>query len=475
MTFSQFLSILKARWVSALAVLLLTVGTAVGISLILPKQYTATAAVVVDVKSPDPIAGMVLGAMAMPSYMATQVDIITSSRVAQQVVRTLKLTENADLREQWLDETQGQGNFEAWVADLLSKKLDVKPSRESNVINVGYTAPDPRFAAALANAYVQAYMTTSLDLRVAPAKQYASFFENQSKDLRVALETAQSKLSDYQRAHGILVTDERLDVETQRLNELSSQLVAIQALSAESRSRSAQARSSSADQLQDVINNPVVAGLRADLSRQQAKLEELNARLGEAHPQVRELKANIDELRQRIDAETKRVSGSMGINNTINSSREGELRGALEAQRNKVAKMKEQRDEAAVYIKDVEAAQRAFDAVSQRLTQTSLESQTNQTNVSVLTPATEPAEHSSPRLLLNTLVAIFLGSLLSIGIALLRELMDRRVRSAGDLTEALGVPLLGTLPKPLRASSSGGITTLVLPSNLLGRLPGPNR
>lgn len=475
MTFSQFLSILKARWVSALAVLLLTVGTAVGVSLILPKQYTATAAVVVDVKSPDPIAGMVLGAMAMPSYMATQVDIITSSRVAQQVVRTLKLTENTELRDQWLDETEGAGNFEAWVADLLSKKLDVKPSRESNVINVGYTAPDPRFAAALANAYVQAYVSTSLDLRVAPAKQYNSFFETQSKDLRAALETAQSKLSDYQREHGILVTDERLDVETQRLNELSSQLVAIQAQAAESRSRSAQARSSSADQLQDVINNPVIAGLRADLSRQQAKLEELNARLGEAHPQVQELKANIAELRLRIDAETKRVSGSMGINNMINSSREGEVRGSLEAQRTRVAKMKEQRDEAAVLIKDVETAQRAFDAVSQRLTQTSLESQTNQTNLSVLTPATEPAKHSSPKLLLNTLVSIFLGGLLAIGFALLRELTDRRVRSIEDLTEALGVPLLGTLPKPLRPSSTGGITTLVLPSNLLGRLPGPGR
>lgn len=474
MTFSLFLSILKARKFGALAVLLVTVLTTAVVSLALPKQYTATAALVVDVKSPDPILGMILGNGMLPGYMATQVDIITSDRVAQRVVRELKLTENAQLRNDWLGSTEGKGSFESWIAELLQKKLDVKPSRESNVVNVGYSAPDPRFAAALANAFAKAYIDTSIDLRVEPAKQYSSFFDARSKELRTALEQAQAKLSEYQRSRGILVTDERLDVETQRLNELTSQLVAIQALAAESRSRSAQAKSS-ADQLQDVINNPVVAGLRADVSRQEAKLQELNAKLGEAHPQVQELKANIGELRLRIEAETRRVSGSMGINNNINNSRESELRAAAETQRKKVAQMKELRDEAAVLIKDVDAAQRAYDTVAQRLTQSSLESQASQTNVSVLNPASEPALPSSPKVMLNTLVALFLGGLFAIGFALLRELMDRRVRGVEDLTEALGIPLLGTLPKPLRANTSGGITALVLPNNVLGRLPGPSR
>lgn len=472
MTFSQFITILKARWVAALSMLLLTVATTLVASLLLPRQYTANAAVVLDVKSPDPILGVILGGGMMPGYMATQVDIVNSDRVARRVVRELKLTDNAQLRQDWMDDTQGRGNFEAWVAALLQKQVDVKPSRESNVINIGYKAPDPRFAAALANTYAKAYIDTSIELRVDPAKQYNTFFDARAKELRTALEQAQAKLSDYQRERGILVSDERLDIETQRLNELNSQLVALQALSAESTSRSAQARTS-ADQLQDVINNPVIAGLRADQSRQEARLQELSARLGDAHPQVQELKANIGSLKQRIDTETRRVSSSVGINNTINKSREAEIRGSLEAQRGKVAKMKEQRDEAAVLIKDVEAAQRAFDAVAQRLTQSSLESQSSQTNISVLTPATEPAEHSSPKILLNTLLAIFLGTLLAVGFALLRELMDRRVRSLEDLTEVLGVPVLGSLPRPMAARA--GPSTLLLPNNVMGRLPAPGR
>ncbi len=476
MTFSQFLSILKARWVSALMVLVLTVGTTVGVSLVLPKNYTASAAVVLDVRSPDPIAGMVLGAMAMPAYMATQVDIIQSDRVAQRVVQGLRLTENAQTRAEWLEATGGQGNFEAWVAELLKKKLDVKPSRESNVVNVSYTSPDPRFAAALANAFVKAYMDVSIGLRVSPAKQYNEFFDARAKELREALEQSQAKLTTFQKTSGILATDERFDIETQRLNELSSQLVALQALSAESGSRSAQARGSQADQLQDVLGNPVVAGLRADLSRQEARLQELNARLGDAHPQVVELRANIAELNTRLQTESNRVSGSVGVTNTINKQRESEIRASLDAQRAKVLALKQQRDEASVLMKEVETAQRAYDQVVARASQTSLESQNTQTNISVLTPATEPADHSSPKLLLNTLLSVFLGTLLAVGFALVRELMDRRVRSPQDLVEALGLPVLGALPKPMRGGYAGKIgNTLMLPSNMMGRLPRPGQ
>lgn len=468
MTFSQFLSILKARWIAAFLVLVLTVGTTVGVSLLLPKNYTASAAVVLDVRSPDPIAGMVLGAMAMPAYMATQVDIIQSDRVAQRVVQGLRLTENPETRQQWQEATGGKGNFEAWLAELLKKKLDVKPSRESNVINIGYTSPDPRFAAALANAFVRSYMDVSIGLRVSPAKQYNEFFDARGKELREALEQAQSKLTTYQKTSGILATDERFDVENQRLNELSSQLVALQALSAESTSRSTQARNQ-ADQLGDVINNPVVAGLRADLSRQEARLMEMNSKLGDAHPQVVELRANIAELRQRIDGETRRVSGSVGINNTINKAREGEVRGALEAQRAKVLALKQQRDEALVLMKEVETAQRAYDQVVARASQTNLESQNTQTNISILTPATEPADHSSPKLLLNALLSVFLGTLLAVGFALVRELMDRRVRTVEDLSEGLGLPVLGALPKPMRGSARSPV--LQLPINVMARLP----
>ena len=445
MTFPLFFAILRARWLSALLVLLLTVSATVAVTLMLPKTYTATSSLVLDVRSPDPILGMTMGAMAMPSYMATQVEVLQSDRVALRVVQGLRLNENAQIREQWQTEAKGQGSFEAWLAQMISQKLDVKPSRDGNVIYVSYSNPDPRFSAALANAFARAYIDISLGLRTLPAQQYADFFTKQAADLRDSLEKAQTRLADMQKQYGITVADERFDIETQRLNELSSQLVMIQAQAADSNSRSSQVRASG-DQLQDVIANPVVAGLRADLSRQEARLGELGARLGDAHPQVVELKANIEELRRRIDSESRRVGSSVGVTNNINRQREAESRAALEAQRAKVLRMKEQRNELTAVQREVESLQRSYDQVNQRVLQASMESQATQTNISLLSAATEPTQPSSPKLLLNSLLSIFLGILLAVAFVLIREVFDRRVRMLSDFSDSIGLPVLGVLP-----------------------------
>ena len=87
MTFQQFLLILRARYKIILFILLVTVSITLAVSLLLPKQYTATTAIVLDVRSPDPVSGMLLPGLASPGYMATQIDIINSSRVAQRVVK----------------------------------------------------------------------------------------------------------------------------------------------------------------------------------------------------------------------------------------------------------------------------------------------------------------------------------------------------------------------------------------------------
>ncbi len=140
MTFGQFLSILRARWRVLLLVLGATVATTVAVSLLLPRQYTATAAVVVDNK-PDPVSAVFYGGLASPVFIATQVDVIRSERVALRVVRNLRLADNPQVREQWLEDTKGEGTVEQWLVGLFQKQMDVAPSRESSVIAISYQGP----------------------------------------------------------------------------------------------------------------------------------------------------------------------------------------------------------------------------------------------------------------------------------------------------------------------------------------------
>lgn len=443
MNFSQFLLILKARWLVAVLALGVTVATTLVVSLILPKNYTANVSLVVDSKAKDPITGTLLPMQLLPGYLATQVDIIKSQNVALKVVDGLKLSENPTIRQQYQESGQTGGDIRHWLSDLLLKKLDVKPSRESSVIQVEFEGADPRFAAIVANAFAQAYVHTNLELKVEPAKQTTAFYDDQIKQLRGTLEKAQSALSDYQQKKGLVASDERIDVETARLAELSSQLVAAQAQTYDTTSRQSQSQNA----LAEVEQNPLIQGLKRDLAVGETKLSELAQKVGKNHPQYQRAQAEVESLRAKLEAEMKVATRSVGTTAKVAQTREGDIRGALAAQKSRVLALKQHRDEAAVLIRDVENAQRLYDAALQRYGQTRLEAQNSQTDIAILNPAVPPTEASSPKVVLNTILAVFLGSLLGIGLAFLMEMLDRRVRSGEDLTAALDLAVLGEIAK----------------------------
>lgn len=444
MTPRQILSILRARWYAAVPVLLISVGGTVAVTLNMLKQYTATASVMLDARSPDQIAGGALNAGLPGGYMATQMDLIASERVARSVIRALGLDSDAKLREQWVEAGKGQGDFEAWLAEGLQKKLKVLPAPVSNVITISYMAAEGPKAAEAANAFVKAYVDTSLNLRMERVRQYGTFFDERGRQMRDELDAAKAKLSAYQQKNGLLGGDEKLDVESSRLAELIAQSVQVQGTSAEVAGRVKQA-GRQPEQLQEVATNPAVAALSAELTREEIRLQELSSRLGESHPQLREQGARIDELKARLAAAKTSAANSVGFSSNASQARLAQLNSAIESQRARVLRIQSLRDQAVTLQRDVDNAQRAFDAMQQRVSQSSVESQNTHTNVAVLKHATAPMAPSSPDVLKNIAAGLVVGVLLAAGAAFGLEMLDRRIRIADDIAE-LRQPLLVSLP-----------------------------
>lgn len=440
----QILLILKARWSWPAAAALLLALAALAVSLALPKRYGAEAQLLIDPGSSDPILGAPPAPGTLTSYMATQVDVIGSDRVAQRALRRLRLDEDPEIRRRWLEQTGGRGSPQVWYGRELKRRLSVVPTRDSNVVTIGYSGEDPRRAADIANAVAAAYIDTHLELRVEPARQYAGWFDERTRELRDKLEAARKRLSDYQREHGIVATEAKLDLENARLAELSTQLVQVQGFRADARSRHGAV--ALAETLPEVLQNPLVQGLKTELARREAERGQLAGRMGRNHPERVRVEAEIAALTQRVAGETQRIAGSLGTAHRINAAREAEIQAALEAQKQKVLRLGAERDTAALLEREVESAQRVYDLVTQRYAETRLESEARQTNVALLTPATEPLQPASPKPALFTVLGALFGALLGAGLALLVELFRPRLRSPADLSERLGVAVLAVLP-----------------------------
>jgi len=443
MNFAQLLLILVARKRIILFTLLLTVLTTTVVSFLLPKTYKASTSVLLNYKGIDPLTGLTMPGSLLPGYIATQTDIITSKNVALRVVERLGLAKSPAVQEQFRDSTEGKGNINDWLADLLLKKVDIAPSKESSVLEISVKGSDPQFVAAVSNAFAEEYQKISVQLKVEPAQKASAYFTQQTKQLRDALEVAQSRLSKYQQEHGIVSVDNRLDVESNRLNDLSAQLVAAQGALAEAESRRRMASGNSDSP--DVAASPMIQQLRISLATAESKLAEVGQRLDKNHPQYQSSKAEVDKLRAELATQVANTSNSVGNNAHVLMQREAAVRAALEAQKAKVLELNRTRDELGVLAKDVENAQHAFDATSQRLSQTRIEGQSEQSDVAILNPATPPIEPASPRIVLNIVLSILVGLMLGGGAGFLAEMLDRRVRSAEDISELLQVPVLGVV------------------------------
>jgi chain length determinant protein EpsF len=458
MTFNHLMLILRSRWKLAFTMFFGVVLLAIAYCLFAPKQYTAISSVVIDTKS-DPVAPVGLTEQLMTSYVNTQTDVIASERVALRAVKALRLDLNPDLQRAWHGATDGQGDITLWIADyLIDRKVTVGPgkTKNGNVINIAVKWPDPKMAADIANAFAQAAIDTNIELKIEPAKQFAKWFDKNSTTLRASLAEKQKRLSDFENANGIVATDEKLDVENARLAELSSQLVDIQTQRQDSQSRQRQVSADNAS-LPEVLQSPVIAKLKSDLSDAEARESDVASRLGKNHPDYQAAVAEVSNLHERIQQEADKIAGGLGSNMQINLRREAEIRVALEDQKKRVLELKHKHDQATILQSDVATAQRDLDAVTERLAQSNLESQEHQTNMVALSTAMVPFKPSSPKLVLGLLAGVLVGTVLGIGAALFAERRDQRVREEGELPEMLQVPLLvsiGTIKvKKLRRSA----------------------
>ncbi|MEO8152707.1 MAG: chain length determinant protein EpsF [Rhizobacter sp.] len=457
MNIQQFLRVLVARWWIVVLVCGVMVGVTAAITALLPRQYTATTTMVIEPRGTDALGGANLGAqMLAQTYLATQIDVLQSERVGREVVKAMGIDHNPSAIQQWRDATQGTGSIEAYFAGLLTKKLDVKPSRESSVVSLSFTGADPQFAAQVVDSFAKTYIAISLELRNQPSKVYASWFDEQLKSLRTELEQAQAKVSAYQQRNGIVANDERLDVENSRLAELSQQLVIAQSQSVDARSRS-ELSSASVRSVPEVGSTAVVQNLRTELLRAETRVQEASEHLGPAHPTLERMLAELASLRERLQAELNNANGSVSAVSSVFNRREVGLRAAVETQKQRVLQIKQQRDEMSTLQREAENAQRVFDIALQRLAQTRLESQNTQTNAYILNSAAVPGEPSSPKVLRNLLLSAVMGFILGLAAAFLVELVDRRIRSAADLEGGLKLPVLGSLPRAMPRRAPGAM------------------
>jgi chain length determinant protein EpsF len=442
MTLTQLINILKAKLSLIGFITFNAVAIGLLLSLVVPKMYKAQTSVIINYKTTDPISGVSIPPQLMPGFMATQADIIGSKNVALAVVNKLKL--NTD--PLYTANYEGDGPIEDWIAESLLRKLEVTPSRNSNIIDIVFKDKSPELTASVTNAFAEAFIQKSVELNAGPSKNAASFYTSQIGKLKQNLEKANAEFSNFQKENNIVSADGSLDVETARMNDLSQQLVMAQAQLMEAQSRQRSVSSGSIDS-PDIASNGAVQSLKAQLTAAEAKLAEIAINFEKNHPEYVAAQTQIDQIKEALNKQIQSTSKTVVGSTSIYAQREREIRAALAQQKQKVLALNEKRNQLKILEQTVKSAQDAYNVASGRYTQSNFEGESNGSNISILSKASTPRNAYFPNLKLNLLLALALGLFFGAAYVIGQELLDRRVRSVEDLESLLKATSYGVYPK----------------------------
>ena len=466
MNFSRLWLVLRARRKTVALALFCTVFTTLILTLCLPKTYKATSTIVLNYKGVDPVSGFTLSAQLMPRYMATQVDILTNVAVALDVVDKLGMVDQPRFQKDFKSSNGQPENIRVLIAEALLKKLSVVPARESSVLDISYNDADPRFAADVANAFAVAYQRANVKLKIDPIQKTAGYFQEQVKQSLARMEKAQDEFSAFQKKHNLLTTERGVDVETVRYNELSTQLVALQGELGAAASHARQMRNSSLADAPDVIANPLIQNLKTELTRAEIRMEQVAQRFERAHPLYKASQFEVDRLRQELARQSTTISKGVRSNESILGQRVERLQASMGELKTRILERNRARDALAILARQVENAQRNYTVTSERSAQADLESQSSQSDISVLNVAKTPIKPSSPNLTINLGAALLLGLALGCVFAIVAEKRDYRIRSVFDLETLANVPMLAVISAGAgrrRVAGAGGMLQLSWP------------
>ncbi|MBV8062352.1 MAG: hypothetical protein JOY51_02105, partial [Nevskia sp.] len=447
LSLSQLLHIGRVYWRRAALTALLVTTAVAAVTLLLPKTYTATAALMIDYEVNDPLGGKEFPSGLLSSYVATQVELLRSPQVLDRVIEQLQLDRSRRYTSGYFGPPAG---VREWIEQKLQSKLQVNQGQAgSQLIYVEFSSSDAAEAARVANAVVDIYLEQAGERLNGPASEHARRYTQQLDELKDKVNRAQDEVTRFRQKNNMIDVNGNPADEAALLAAMELKLADAQAAREAAEAR----QSSSAAVSGNVLGSTLVQSLKTQLAGQEAHMAELRSTLGPRHPDVLQLQSQIDATRASLGAEVGTYASSASAEVQSARQLEQKLSASVGQQRAKVLQMRRFQDEGANLQLELESAEAVYKRALEGYDQVLAASSGRYSNASVVNRAAVPVKASKPKVLKDIVAGALLGLLLGFGGALLYELFNRRIRCRDDLERAFGLPVLAEFP-PLPALGS---------------------
>lgn len=439
MSIIQFLRILWAyRLLIIISTVVATVLGVLTVELVKPR-YEAQSRVMLDVIKPDPVTGQVMATAFLRAYTKTQIELVKDLQVAKRVVDDMHWDKDPEFQKSYRSRPKSQSDldFNRWAAEAVMKGADAKLIEGSNILEISYSSSSPDRAKDVADGLRKAYIDMTLQSRREAARRNAEWYEEQAQKAKAILFQAESQKAEFERANGILLQDDKVDVDSARLAALATQ--------------------GGASMITPTASG--VAPSQAQLTQVEAQLADASKVLGPNHPQLQALRKQREVLIGQVAQE--RNAASAAASAAVSAARA--TAGMLEEQKAKVMGQRDKVEKLRLMQDEIDLRRTAYNNSVSRAAQLRQEAEIAEAGVVPLANAITPQEPAFPKKGLMIGASIAGGMGLGILTALLLELFGRRIRSSEDLAAVVEAPVLAVIHGGARPSRRRRLPRLPVP------------
>jgi len=328
----------------------------------------------------------------------------------------------------------------------IQRNLTVRTAGTSRLLEVLYESPDSRRSAEFANALVNEFIELSQEERWKAAEGTAQWLTNHLNEMKVQLETSETRLQDYAITTGLSPDSEKESPEQDRLRELLDDLSKAQSDRIAKQAKYEEAQKKQADSFPELQNDATLRDYREKVTELQRQYAELNATLTPEHYKVQRVQAQINELKSAMQKERNSVLQSIGNDYAAAVRRERLLADARANQEKVVAVQSSKAIHYDTLKRDVDSNRHLYELMLGRVKEASLTSAMRDSSVLVIDRATPPPIPYRPNVPVNSAIGLFSGMFLGFAFVLVRERIDRRISVPGDSEVYLDLRELGVMP-----------------------------
>ena len=387
------------------------------------------------------------------NYLYTQVELIRSTPIISNATEKPQIKRFRTLA--------GMDNLVGYIRS----NLDITIGKKDDIITVSFDSAYPVEGSQVVNSLVESYIDYHAARKRSTATDVLRLLQNEKAKRDGELTARFQDLLEFTRENGVVSFDNSGgNVVFQRLTKLSTALTDVQLMTINAKADYEAVKSMADDPekirqfamaspalgVQIFVNN-VETQLQSDLRNAQIELKNAKYHCTEDHPSIKAINTRIEHIKQQLAEQARKFADAyievMRLKMVTAVEREEELQASFDGQREEAQELGIRATEYSILQSELERTRRLCEILDDRIKELSVTEDAGVFNINVLEYARPTTRPSKPQKVRAMTIALFFGLILGGGLALLRDWMDHRLRSAEEISAILGIPVLGVVPR----------------------------